>query len=150
MNAQEWKSGHFTLDVVSLHGFISSPFPNWPDVSWFVFFLIGPGGMVRKVSRLIYSSQPFPRRRGCRCSSHPRLTNEAWLQLCRENGFSADAKTVAQTNLPRLFLTSPQTAVEARTLNESQLVCRSVESPSQTAWRTNEQLPSEQQSKKMI
>ncbi|KRY65999.1 hypothetical protein T4B_3120 [Trichinella pseudospiralis] len=37
----------------------------------------------------------------------PSTANDAWLQLCRENGFSANAKTVAQTNLPRLFLTSP-------------------------------------------
>ncbi|KRY34130.1 hypothetical protein T01_4628 [Trichinella spiralis] len=28
MNAQEWKSGHFTLDVVSLHGFFPLRFPT--------------------------------------------------------------------------------------------------------------------------
>ncbi|KRZ71586.1 hypothetical protein T10_12515 [Trichinella papuae] len=124
----------------------SSTLPNWPDISWFVCFLIGPSGMVRKVSRLIYSSQPFPRRRGCRCS-HPRLTTLG-CNCAGKMDSRPDAKTVAQTNLPRLFLTSPQTAVEAQTLNKSQLVWRSVESPWQTAWRTNEQLPSKQQSKK--
>ncbi|KAL1231442.1 LexA repressor [Trichinella spiralis] len=128
MNAQEWKSGHFTLDVVSLHGFFPLRFPT--------------GRMLAAVSATPWLPMQQPSAANKR--SFVAIVQGKWILGRCENSCTNKFTSAVFDVAPN------EAAVEAQTLNKSQLVCRSVESPSQTAWRTNEQLPSEQRSKKMI